>query len=103
MSVVCVSGFERILGFKIIRGYMKCQDFCLFMAEFIENHFENGILSNEVYFVLDNATIHKTVAFDNVRKNLNFYFLPSYSTHLNFIEIIFSGWKNLIRKANSNH
>ena len=54
----------------------------------VDSYSEEGKLG--VVFVMDNASIHKSKQVKNILNNYNVQFLPSYSPHLNPIELWFS-------------
>lgn len=96
-SVIAAMSCNGLLGFQILKGSAKSEDFCGFFAN-LTNYL--GLDKEGSYvFLMDNASIHKSKLFHKiVKKNYAILYNAPYSPMLNCIEEVFSKWKGALRK-----
>ena len=97
-SVIAAITKSKILGYQIIKGSIKADDFGAFIASLLNNN--PNILKNrsQYIFFMDNAPIHKAKSLQPFFQNFNILFNAPYSPFLNPIEEFFGNWKHNFRK-----
>ena len=94
LSACCMMSTNGIIHYKIIDGGFNGNYF----FEFLQDAIQSGVLKRNMILVMDNATIHKTVAVKEFlsRSGVVINYLPPYSPDLNPIENYFSALKSRV-------
>jgi transposase len=87
-TIICATTYKQILGYKVIVGSSKGEDFYHFITCLLNSYPE---LKTKCFIVLDNSRIHyKKYLYDYFKDRVSMLFLSPYSPHFNSIEVVFS-------------
>jgi transposase len=102
-SLIAAMTYEGIIGYQIVKGGVKGEDFYGFINELLI-HEKNRFATKNVVLFMDNASIHKT---KNFMQKFSLYYTvvynAPYTPQFNPIEFAFSKIKFLAQKKKSKN